>query len=77
MTRKTFATKLEKTCTSADIKQEPNNSQKIILDLNKVIGAKAEYHTELKVITKDPKKMFNYLCSQAGYDNDKLNELFQ
>ncbi|MCX6750624.1 MAG: hypothetical protein NTZ83_04150 [Candidatus Pacearchaeota archaeon] len=54
---------------------EKGNAQKVMLDLGKVIGAKAEYHPELKVISKDPKAMFSYLCKQAGEDNDKLHEL--
>ena len=66
------------------IEDEINNAESITLDLERALKAKAVYHPELKVIAqigKDDgdnfhfKRMFNYMCNEAGDDNDKLQKL--
>ncbi len=61
-----------------------NNIENIFLNLKDILKAKANYHPALKVVAYQRKKdagnfaskrMFNYLCKEAGEDNNRLQQL--
>jgi hypothetical protein len=59
-------------------------SRAVLSGLDKKLKSRAEYHPQLKVIAYErkndgenffPKRMFRYLCEQAGSDSDELRRL--